>query len=219
MRFNNNDDDDDSQDWFDGPDIEDNKFDKKPRLKPDDPKYYDEEESKWEHLKPARKRRFWMVVVSAAVIVALVIAGYIHFFGTYVEDATQYGYVESIETRGALFKTHEGVILPYKELMDTNRVYRKDFVFTAANKRIASQLKRWEVEVRPVRVQYKIYNLAMPWRGDSKIMVTAVDTVSPAQILPPDITPDYYRNRNDLTDTLDNNARQRRIDNSDLDEE
>ena len=43
----------------------------------------------------------------------------------------------------------------------------------------------------PVRVQYKKYRTAMPWRGESKIVITAVDSVDPSKILPPEYNPDF----------------------------
>ena len=96
------------------------------------------------------------------------------------------GYVESIERRGTVFKTYEGVLLPYKELLDTTRVYRRDFIFTAADEKGAVALKRAMYLGRPVRVSYKQYHAIVPWRGSSKIVVTAVDSVDPNTILPPE---------------------------------
>lgn len=221
MRHNNEDyddyDDDKTRDYFDGPDIDEPVPEKKKRLTPDDPSYYDEEESKWEHLRISHRRRFWVYLLTGAFAVCILVGGYIFFFGTYIEDGTQYGYIESMDDRGRVFTTGEGVLLPYKELMDTSRVYREDIRFSAMDKSVSSQLKRWQIEVRPVKVQYKVYNSRMPWRGETKMIITQVDTISPTKILPPEYNPAYFSNRRDLTDTLDIRAREERIDKSDLD--
>lgn len=188
MIFNPEDDeqDNDKNDFFDGPDLpEPVKAPKKPTYLPDDPNYY-EEESEWEHLKPRRKWRLWMWSGAVLLLILLMLGMWLRFFSPYIEDATQVGYVESIERRGTVFKTYEGVLLPYKELLDTTRVYRRDFIFTAADEKGAVALKRAMYLGRPVRVSYKQYHAIVPWRGSSKIVVTAVDSVDPNTILPPE---------------------------------
>ena len=49
------------------------------------------------------------------LLILLMLGMWLRFFSPYIEDATQVGYVESIERRGTVFKTYEGVLLPYKE--------------------------------------------------------------------------------------------------------
>lgn len=183
-------------DYFDGPDLPEEpkkpKEPKKPVLKPDDPRYWDEPESEFEHLRPAQSSRVWWWIAAAGLLLGLLIALYIHIFEPYAENAVQYGYVEDVRYQGYMFKTYEGVILPYKNLMDTTRVYDGDFRFSTTDGNAAVTLRRMQYANRPVRVVYKIYNTALPWRGDSRIRVVAVDSVDPRNILPPDRTPDIY---------------------------
>ncbi len=177
-------------DFFDGPDIEEKpKEPKKPAYKPDDPAYWDAEESEWEHLKPRRRLKPWLWGGLVMIVVALGVACWLRYFSPYLEDATQYGYVEHIEKRGTVFKTYEGVLLPYKELHDTTRIYSRDFIFTAADKQVALRLKRAQLDARPVRVTYRQYHATLPWRGSSKTVITAVDSVDPGHILPPEFAP------------------------------
>lgn len=105
------------------------------------------------------------------------------------DDAIQFGYVENIERRGTVFKTFEGVLIPYKELMDTTRIYSRDFIFTAVDEKVATRLKRAQISAEPVRVGYRKYHATLPWRGASKIVVTSVDSVNPDKILPPEFAP------------------------------
>ncbi len=184
-------------DYFDGPDIPDtpkeDKEQKRPALKPEDPLYWEEEEDEFEHLKPRRSDKMWIWIAALGVGIGILIALYIRTFVPYVDTATQYGYVESIEKRGTIFKTYEGVILPYKNLMDTVRPYEKDFVFSTTDTDLAVMLRRMQYANRPVRVDYEVYRSAMPWRGDARVVVKAVDTVNPRQILPPDRLPEIHR--------------------------
>jgi len=179
-------------DFFDGPDIpEQPKAPKKPVYTPDDPAYWDEEESEWEHLKPRNRWKPWLLAGVAFVVVALAVACWLRYFSPYVEEAVQYGYVEHIEKRGTLFKTYEGVLLPYKELRDTTRIYSRDFIFTADGLEVARKLKKAQLGAYPVRVEYKRYHATLPWRGSSKTVVTAVDSVDPMSILPPEFAPSF----------------------------
>ena len=178
--------DNDNNDFFDGPDIpEPVKKPKKPTYQPDDPNYW-EEESEWEHLKPTNRNKMWFWIGAIVVLIALICAVWMRFLSPYVTDASQVGYVEHIEKRGTVFKTYEGVLLPYKELLDTTRVYRRDFIFTAADEKTAVGLKQAMLDGRPVRVSYKQYHAILPWRGSSKTIVTGVDSVDASKILPPE---------------------------------
>lgn len=190
MNFN-----DDKEDFFDEEIVNKEKKVKEPEYSPEDPRYWEQPESEFEHLRPLdpRRRDKWKVwLIVTGVVVVLAVIGYIYYFTPYVEESTQYGYVENIERRGTLFKTYEGVILPYREIMDTTRVYREDFVFTAVPE-VAAKLRRMLYANMPVRVVYNKYHTTLPWRGDSKIVVTRVDSVDPAKILPPEFKPEILR--------------------------
>lgn len=171
-----------------GPVVEEKKP-KPVKLKPEDPRYW-EKDDRWYHLRPRRRTRFYLWLILAAVCVGGIITVYLRYFSPYIEDAVQYGYVENIEKRGMVFKTFEGTLIPYKELMDTTRVYHRDFIFTAANVKIATELLLAERNHRPVRVEYKRYFGTLPWRGSSQIIVTKVDSVNPRDILPPEFRPE-----------------------------
>ena len=162
---------------------------KKPSYRPDDPNYWDQEESEWEHLKPRPRLAMWRWIGGVVVLIALIIGCWFRYFSPYVDDAIQFGYVENIERRGTVFKTFEGVLIPYKELMDTTRIYSRDFIFTAVDEKVATRLKRAQISAEPVRVGYRKYHATLPWRGASKIVVTSVDSVNPDKILPPEFAP------------------------------
>lgn len=187
---------DDSKDYFDGPDLPEQKKEPKPPVyTPDDPRYWEQDESEFEHLRPGRRYMLWVWVAAAGVALGLILTVYFRWFSPYVEGATQYGYVESLERRGTIFDTYEGVLLPYKDLMDTTRSYGGDFVFTCADGDVAVKLRRMQYANLPVRVVYRRYHATLPWRGDSRIIVERVDSVDPLRILPPEFTPETMRRR------------------------
>lgn len=181
----------DKNDFFDEENVDRQKLvkEKRPVYKPEDMEYWEGPESEWDHLKPRLRVPLWLWFVGAAVIIGILIALWIRFFSPYIDNATQYGYVDSIERRGTIFKTYEGTLIPYKELMDTTRVYSRDFVFSVQDDKTAAAIKQAMRDARPVRVGYKRYHATVPWRGASKIIVTEADTVNPDKILPPEFAP------------------------------
>lgn len=183
---------DEDPDFFDGPDIpEKPKEPKKPRLTPDNPAFWEEEESEFAHLLPHHPHRhiIWVWLGVSLLAIALIIGFTIRFGVPYSTDNTQFGYVENIRHEGNVFKTYEGVLLPYKELHDTTRIYRRDFLFSVADKEVALKLRERLDKGAPVKVTYSTYHASLPWRGARKIIVTAVDSVDPRTILPPELAP------------------------------
>lgn len=179
------------EDYFESTEVpeEKPKAPKKPKYSPENPRYWEQEPSRWEHLRPRSRLRVWLTVTAVAVGLGLVTAIWLRYFSPYVDDTVEYGYVEHIEREGTVFKTYEGILLPYKELRDTTRLYRRDFVFTAADAHVAAQLKRMQQAALPVCVHYRRYHGRLPWRGNSTTLITQVDSVDPAKILPPEYTP------------------------------
>lgn len=183
----NSEDDDDRTDYFDGPDVpEEKKPEKKPTYKPDDPMYW-EEEDKWEHLRPRRPLKLYLIIGLIAVVAVVLL--WWRYFNPYIEEASQYGYIDHVEKRGLVFKTFEATIIPYKNIMDSTRVYDGDFVFSVPDDEVGKQLRKFQDSGIPVRVNYEIYHATLPWRGDSKIVVTEVDSVDSNVILPPEFNP------------------------------
>lgn len=212
MKFDNKDSENLKNDYFEGPDLEDPVEKKTPKKKPEDPDYYDDEDDRWEHLRPPRNLRFWIYLLCGALVAGVLAFLYTWMLNPYGTGGVQYGYLDHVEKRGTLFKTYECVMIPYKEIMDTTRVYKEDFIFSVHNGSVGETLREMAVASQPVKVEYVVYHSAMPWRGERKIVVTRVDTVNAAKILPPEYTPEYFKSGNYRTDSLDNEARQRHID-------
>lgn len=184
MKFPNNTDDDDKESLYDGFEPEEPKKPKDPVYAEDDPRYWDRDEGEWDHLKPSSLRRKVLIWGGSVLAFLILLSGICYWlFSPYVEDAVQYGYVEHAEKRGNVFKTYEGTLLPYKSLHDTTRTYEGDFTFSASEK-IGKVLRSYQNSGKPLRVEYRTYRYAFPWRGDCRTVVVRVDTVSPDSILP-----------------------------------
>ncbi len=174
------------EDYFNAPiQPEAPKGPKEPALKPDDPRYYDNEDE-WEHIRPAsRNWKMWTMMIGCGVFLGFFIGLYIYYFTLYSEKSVQYGYIERIEKRGNIFKTFEGVFLPYKSLADTIEPYQGDLIFSTSDDHLAAELRKLYQGNLPARIEYKTFRAPMPWRGESKIVITAVDTADVSKIYPP----------------------------------
>lgn len=181
-------DENDKNDFFEESNVtEKPKEPKKPKYTPEDPRYWDEPESEYEHLKPSHKSRWklWGCVFAVAVLIGLIWVTYIQVFKPYVMMATEYGYVESIVKKGNVIETFEGVMIPYESFIDSTRQAGEDgFRFSTRNDSIAARLFEMQYSRQPVRVRYNVYHTAMPWRGDTRNIITGVDSVGVEDVLP-----------------------------------
>lgn len=177
--------DNDEDDYFNTPhQPEAPKPVKVPAPAPDDPKYYDIDDE-WEHLRPtSRNWKYWLWLIGGAIIVGGFFAAYLRWLTPYSILETQYGYIEQISRRGDLFKTFEGVLIPYKAINDTVKPYSGDIVFSAADDHVAATLLRLQNANLPAKVELARYHATVPWRGESKIVIVKADTADVSKIYP-----------------------------------
>ena len=160
---------------------------KHPRLDPEDPDYWaDEEDSPLSGIiRPPKKKWIWKFLGILTVIIALT-GGWIWLFRPYADNAVKYGYILNMERRGSIFKTFEGKMIPYKELGDPNPFYFQELRFSVASDSLAAVMKRMMLGCVPVRVEYETYHTPLLWKGEEKIIIVRADTADPRKILPPE---------------------------------
>lgn len=185
MIFRRKAEDTEDDDYFDTPyQPEAPKPVKVPAPSPEDPKYYDIDDE-WEHLRPAsRNWRYWLWLIVGAIVAGGVFALYVRYITPYSTMEIQYGYVETIARRGDIFKTFEGVIIPYKSIADTIKPYEGDIIFSTKDDHVAATLRRLQLANLPARVELARYHASVPWRGESRIIITKADTADVTKIYP-----------------------------------
>lgn len=184
MKFNNDSDPRDSKpDYFDGEDIPEPKKEHRVHYPEDDPRYWEEEDKngEWDHLRPLLRRKFWILAGLAILVFIIISMVYIRWFRPYATGGIRYGYVENIQEQGVIFKTYEGILIPYRNVLDTTRAQENAFAFTAVNDIVAADLKRALMSKKPVKVEYTEYNATLPWRGDSKLIITSATPANPGE--------------------------------------
>lgn len=183
MRFDNTE-DDEREDFFEETPPPKPKEPKEPDIPPEDPRFWEKEEDAWGHLRLSNlKSKLGLIVILITIVIVAIWSLSIWLFGTSAEQQVRYGYVESVELRGTMIKTYEGVLLPYKAIHDTTRVYNEDFTFSLSD-RDGKILQTFRDSGKPVKVTYKTYHTIMPWRGECKRVVERIDTVDVRTILP-----------------------------------
>lgn len=184
MRFNNIEDDEKNEDFFENTPDPQQKKPKEPPIPRDDPRYWENDEDEWEHLRISTPRAKKLIIVGSVVaFIAFIWITLAWMFGTTAEESVVYGYVEDVHKQGSVFKTYEAVLLPYKEIHDTTRSYKSDFEFSLSDQD-GKILQTYRDSGKPVKVTYTTYRAKMPWRGETKKLVTRIDTVNIATILP-----------------------------------
>jgi hypothetical protein len=174
--------DDDKPDFFDGEDLPETEKEKKEKYLPDDPRYWLEPESRWEHLRPLLKLRLWGIIIGSVAVVVLIWWGCVRFLRPYAEGCVQYGYVDKLERRGSVFKTVEGRLIPYQSVVDTTKAYTGDFYFSVTDNNVAKAIDEMMVNHKPMKIYYKEYSAGTPWRGETKYLVVSADSVSEREI-------------------------------------
>lgn len=159
---------------------------KVPKLDPEDPDYWLDEQSEFGHImpKPRSTWKWWLVGIMA--IIVAVAGGCLWFFKPYVDGAVKYGYIKSMERHGTLVKTFEGVLIPYRELGDKTPTYFEEIPFSVDGDSLAAHMKGMMLKSIPVRIEYEIYHQPLFWKGASPMIVVEVDTADINRILPPE---------------------------------
>ena len=156
------------------------------KLDPEDPDYWIEEESEIARIMPKPKKIWKWWLAATLTLLSLFVAAWVWFFHPYVDGAVKYGYLKSMERRGTLVKTFEGVLIPYRELGDTTPTYFEEIRFSVEGDSLAAHMKGMMLECKPVRLEYKMYHTPLPWKGAEQMIITAADTADVRKILPPE---------------------------------
>lgn len=120
-----------------------------------------------------RGRRFLTILIFIAIAVGGV-AFYIQFLNPYATEARATGYITSVEKRGIFFKTYEAEMITEDSLTDTAGVYNRPMTFSIPSDSIARILQDMQGSRQSVTVLFERYNATLPWRGNSKNVITGI---------------------------------------------
>ena len=107
------------------------------------------------------------------LLIALLLFGYWKYYYNYGDDGTRTGLLQKFSHKGNIFKTYEGELV-LSSVSSTNNVAlaSEKFLFSVVNDSIAKVLQNYDG--KRVNVNYIEKNGTLPWRGDSRYIVIAV---------------------------------------------
>jgi len=123
--------------------------------------------------RPSGLRRFARTLM-LIIIAGLVFCIYWFYFNKYGEGERT-GILVKITRKGNLFKTDEGEMwLSCRQVTNPEKFY-----FSVGNDSLAKVLKALQDDC--VQLTYTQYRAALPWRGETKYIITAVSPIQKTQ--------------------------------------
>ncbi len=111
-------------------------------------------------------------IITLIVIVGLLIAGYIWYYVPFSDSGVKAGVLNNLKHKGIIFKTYEGELIQSGFGEGRNGLQSNDFQFSVEDERIAKKLM--DMGGQQVKLHYKEYFGALPWRGYSKFVVDSI---------------------------------------------
>ena len=124
----------------------------------------------------SNKKRIFLALGTLIVLLILIFVIRDRYFRVYQESNIK-GRIADVSLRGSIFKTYEGKLLSYDVVSEGN-VREKEFEFTVDDDSLAHTLGTLKQTPIAVQLNYKEYKSSVPWRGETKYIVTSVDTVN-----------------------------------------
>lgn len=121
----------------------------------------------------------WLRTAAATTAVILgigfVVWIWMLFWSPSVSMQQKIGYVKDIRCEGRIFKTYEGNLITNGYLYDTIAEPKENFYFSVEDSSIVDTLMKLQLSGQKVALKYKEYDATLPWRGNSKCIVTDVN--------------------------------------------
>ena len=124
----------------------------------------------------SNKKRVFLALGMLVVLLILFFFIRDRYFRVYQESNIK-GRIADVSLRGSVFKTYEGKLLSYDVVSEGN-VREKEFEFTVDDDSLAHTLGTLKQTPIAVQLNYKEYKSSVPWRGETKYIVTSIDTVN-----------------------------------------
>jgi hypothetical protein len=124
----------------------------------------------------SNKKRLFLALGTLLVLLLLIFFIRDRYFHVYQESDIK-GRIADVSLRGSVFKTYEGKMLSY-DVVAPGNVVKSEFNFSVKDDSIVQKLGQLKQTPLAVQVHYKEYKSSVPWRGETKYIVTAIDTVT-----------------------------------------
>lgn len=123
----------------------------------------------------SNKKRIFLIIGTLVVLLLLIFLVRDRYFHVYNQSNVK-GRIIDIGLKGSVFETYEGKLMSY-DVQAPNSVVKQEFEFSVSDDSIAHTLGRLKQTPIAVQLEYNEYKSSVPWRGNSRYVVTKIDTV------------------------------------------
>lgn len=124
----------------------------------------------------SRTRKIFLSALGI-IIVGLLIFGYIWFYVPYSDSGVKAGILNNVKHKGIIFKTYEGELIQSGFRPGQQGLQSNEFQFSIDDKELAKKLM--SMSGQQVKLHYKEYFGALPWRGYTKFIVDSIVAAEP----------------------------------------
>lgn len=119
------------------------------------------------------------ILISISILIAgLLVFGYVWFYVPYSNSGVKAGILNDVKHKGIIFKTYEGHLILSGFRPGQQGLQSNEFQFSIEDKDLAIKLMSMSGE--NVKLHYKEYFGALPWRGYTKFIVDSIVSVTPS---------------------------------------
>lgn len=124
-------------------------------------------------------KKFFLKLVLVIVVLIVGFLG-VYFYYPYGASSVKAGQLNYVMYKGFIFKTYEGKLIQTGiKTAATGGVQSNEFEFSVANKVLAEKLMN--MAGKNVKLHYKEYFGALPWRGYTRFIVDSIVEVEDAK--------------------------------------
>ncbi|MGM5631500.1 hypothetical protein O2K51_11420 [Apibacter raozihei] len=117
-----------------------------------------------------------IIKIIVGIIIVSIGAFFVYFYLPYGDSSVKAGQLNYVMHKGIFFKTYEGKLIQtgFKSPV-SGGVQSNEFEFSIKNKELAQKLM--SVTGKDVKLHYKEYFGALPWRGYTKYIVDSIISI------------------------------------------
>lgn len=117
------------------------------------------------------------IIISLILIVGLGLFGYVYYYVPFSDSGVKAGVLNNVKHKGYVFKTYEGELIQIGFSHGKKGLQSNEFLFSVEDEDVAKRLMN--LAGQEVKLHYKEYFGALPWRGHSKFVVDSIVEVVP----------------------------------------
>lgn len=118
-----------------------------------------------------------ILIIVAIIVAGLLIFGYIWFYVPFSDSGVKAGILNNVKHKGLILKTFEGELIQSGFRPGQQGLQSNEFQFSVESKGLYEKLM--PLSGQNIKLHYKEYFGALPWRGYTKFIVDSIISTDP----------------------------------------